>query len=73
MNTKNIFMAFFIVSLLFFLCGCINNNPENNNNSTSNNNLNGSNWLDSYVPVHGIGTGTDDFWIGFKKYLLILG
>jgi hypothetical protein len=55
-------LIFFILSILLFLGGCTSNNNSNNN---TNNDLDDSNWLENYAPVHGIGTGSDDFWIEF--------
>ena len=46
----------FIVSVVT-LSGCTSNSSNSNNPS----------WLDTYTPVHSIGSGVDDFWIAFPE------
>jgi len=46
-----------MVGILLFLSGCTSNNADNGSDD--------SNWLENYTPVHGVGTGSDDFWIEF--------
>jgi thiol-disulfide isomerase/thioredoxin len=60
LKIKTLMLAFLILSILLFLSGCTSNNTSNNN---TNNDSDDSNWLENYTPVHGIGTGSDDFWI----------
>jgi hypothetical protein len=43
----------FILGVLLF-SGCINEKTENNGN-----------WLESYIPTHSVGNGTNDFWISY--------
>ena len=50
-----------LVGILIFFSGCISNNTNEN----SDNGSNVSNWLENYIPVHSVGTGSDDFWIEF--------
>ena len=40
-----------LILLLGFFSGC-----------TSNNETPGSSWIDTYTPLHSLGTGTNDFW-----------
>ena len=55
-----------MVSILFFLSGCISNNTnDDTSDDNSDNGFDDSNWLKNYTPVHGIGTGSDDFWITY--------
>jgi thiol-disulfide isomerase/thioredoxin len=54
-------LTLLIVGILLFLSGC----TSTNTNENSNNGSDDSNWLENYTPVHGIGTGSDDFWIEF--------
>ena len=49
------------IHILLFLSGCTSNNTDNNSNNGSDD----PNWLENYTPMHGIGTGSDDFWIEF--------
>jgi hypothetical protein len=44
---------FFVVGFVL-LSGCTSDD--------SNNNSNGSSWIDTYTPVHSVGSGDDDFW-----------
>ena len=53
-----------IVSGLFSLSGCTTSNKKNNNTKNGSEN---SDWLVSYTPKHGIGTGLNDFWIEFPE------
>ena len=55
-------LAIIIVGVLLSLSGCTKNNTSNNN---SNNGSDVLIWLENYTPVHGIGTGSDDFWINY--------
>ena len=57
-------LTLLIVTVLFF-SGCTSNNTDNNTDDDSNNGSDNSSWLENYSPVHGIGTGYDDFWIEF--------
>jgi hypothetical protein len=57
-------LAFLTISVILFLSGCTSNNMNNDN---SDNGSNDSNWLENYTPTHGIGTGSDDFWIEFPE------
>jgi hypothetical protein len=54
LKIKTIILAIIIVNVLLSLSGCTNNNTSND-----------LNWLEKYTPVHGIGTGSDDFWINY--------
>lgn len=56
---NHILGIFLILSL--FLSGCLDDNGNSNNNS------NIAPWLDGYSPVHGIGTGSNEFWIDFPE------
>lgn len=63
MKKISIVLSFFIIIILF-LSGCTSNNTSNNN---TNKGSDDSNWLENYTPVHGIGTGSNDFWIEFPS------
>jgi len=66
MKIKTLLLTLLIVGILLFLSGCTSNNT--NSDTLDDNSDNGSDdpsWLDNYMPVHGIGTGSDDFWIEF--------
>ena len=52
-----------MIFILLFLSGCTNNNTNNN----SNNGLDIPQWLENYIPIHSVGTGSDDFWIEFPE------
>jgi len=54
-----------MVGILLFFTGCTSNNTSNTSDDGSNNGSDDSNWLENYMPVHTIGTGSDDFWIEF--------
>jgi len=56
-------VTFFVV----FFSGCTSNDSENGSNDNSNIDSDNENWLESYTPVHSIGTGLDDFWIEFPS------
>ena len=56
-RSYGIAISLFFVASFVVLSGCTSDN--------SNNNSNGSSWLDSYTPVHSVGTGSDDFWITY--------
>ncbi len=62
MKIKTLLLTLFMVGILLFLSGCTSNKTDNDN---SDNGSDDSSWLDNYSPVHGIGTGSDDFWIEF--------
>jgi hypothetical protein len=65
---KQLIILISIVSLfIVFFCGCTSDNSENGSNDDSSNDSNNENWLESYTPVHSIGTGSDDFWIEFPS------
>ncbi len=53
-----------MVSCILSLSGCTSNNT---NDDISDNGSDDSNWLENYTPIHGIGTGSDDFWIQFPE------
>jgi len=61
LKIKKLLLSLFLVSVIIFLSGC----TSNNTNKESDKIVDNSNWLESYVPVHGIGNGSDDFWIEF--------
>jgi len=54
-------LTLLLVGILLFLSGC----TSNNTNVNFDNDYDGSNWLENYTPIHSVGTGSDDFWIGF--------
>ena len=57
-------LAITFIVLLF--SGCTNDNStDNSSNDNSNNGTINSSWLNDYTPLHGVGTGSDDFWIKF--------
>jgi len=59
-------LTLLLVGILLFFTGCTSNNTDNNtSDDNSDNGSDDSNWLDNYTPVHTVGTGSDDFWIGF--------
>ncbi len=47
-----------VAGMLFLFSGSSDNSTNNRNPSD------GSSWLDTYTPVHSLGTGDDGFWIG---------
>ncbi|MGQ9721769.1 MAG: hypothetical protein ACUVXA_10665 [Candidatus Jordarchaeum sp.] len=47
-----------VVVALFFLFSGFSDNSDTNGSHSS-----GSSWLESYTPVHSLGTGNDGFWI----------
>jgi hypothetical protein len=58
MKNKDIFVTIILLITVLLFIGCMDNNNSNNINN------NGS-WLDDYSPYHGVGTGSNDFWIEF--------
>ena len=64
MKIKTLMVISLIISILLFLSGCTSNNTSKNDD---NNGSDDSNWLENYTPVHGIGNGSDDFWIEFPS------
>jgi len=48
---------FFVISFVL-LSGCTSD-------SSNTNNSNGPSWLNTYTPVHSIGTGSNDFWVTY--------
>ncbi len=61
MQIKTLLVTLLLVGILLFLSGC----TSNNTNKKSNNGSDESNWLENYIPIHAVGTGSDDFWIEF--------
>jgi hypothetical protein len=59
MKYKTMIVPIILIITGLILAGCVDNN-KNSNNTT-----NTGTWLDDYAPVHGIGTGSNDFWIEF--------
>jgi hypothetical protein len=62
LKIKTILLSLLMISILL-LSGCISEKDDfkNDNNSID------SNWLENYKPVHGVGNGSDDFWIEFPS------
>jgi hypothetical protein len=66
MKIKTLLLTFLIVSIILFFSGCTSNNSNDDNSiDNSDNGSADSDWLTNYSPVHGIGTGSDDFWVEF--------
>ncbi len=60
MKMKTI-LCFVVLTIMLMLAGCV----DNENTNTNTNDVNTGTWLDDYTPVHGVGTGSNNFWIGF--------
>ena len=58
-NTVLIFVI--IILLVFIVAGCVDNENSDSND------VNTGTWLDDYSPIHGVGTGSDNFWIMFPS------
>jgi hypothetical protein len=67
MKSKISILILFSVFLILFLSGCTSNNSDNSTENNSDNGSNDSNWLENYTPTHNVGTGEEDFWIGFPE------
>lgn len=61
LNNKIITLVVVLVILSLLVSGCVDNNEN------SNNNMNTGTWLDDYMPVHDVGTGSTKFWIEFPS------
>ena len=61
MKNKTILLPMILIVLVLMVAGCVDNNENSNNNSNT------GTWLDDYSPVHGVGTGSDNFWIEFPS------
>jgi len=62
LRIKTLLLTLLMVGILLFLSGCTSNKTDSDN---SGNGPDDSNWLDNYLPIHGIGNSSDDFWIEF--------
>jgi len=60
LKNKILLLSLLLISIIL-LSGC----TSNKNKDESDKGPDISNWLESYVPVHDIGNGSDDFWIDF--------
>jgi len=58
---KIILLPMVLIMMVFMLAGCV----DNENTNTNPNDVDTGTWLDDYTPVHGIGTGSNNFWIEF--------
>ncbi len=58
----NLKVLLLLVSAVFLIVLIIGSTTENSGNGS-----NDSSWLDSYVPVHSPGIGTEDFWITYPS------
>jgi len=47
-----------VVAMFFLFSGSSDNNGNHSN---------GPSWLDTYTPIHSLGTGSDDFWITYPS------
>ena len=59
MNHKKVLICCFTVLVLLLFTGCTTNNTNNGSND--------QNWLDSYTPIHSLGTGVNDFWVTYPS------
>jgi thiol-disulfide isomerase/thioredoxin len=62
MSRNILLFAVFSVASILLLSGCTSNNPKNN---SGNNSDTEKSWLDTYTPIHAVGTGSNNFWISY--------
>ena len=60
---RTIILPVILILLVFMVAGCV----DNENSNTNSNDVNTGTWIDDYSPVHGVGTGSDNFWIEFPS------
>lgn len=61
LKNKKILFPVILMMLVFMIAGCVDNEKTNSNP----NDLDTGTWIDDYLPVHSVGTGSNNFWIGF--------
>lgn len=63
MKNKIFLIPMILILMVFLIAGCVENEKPN----TEEDDVDTGTWLDDYSPVHGVGTGSDNFWIEFPS------
>ena len=63
MNLKKLLILLVLVLIVLLLSGCDSKITDNKDDGS--NNFDIDNWLDSYLPIHSVGNGSNNFWINY--------